>query len=348
MGGHPHKDTTEDESSGVSEYALGELTNIVNRSELPGTDEYIQSLDRVLDTLQNEGDYRPRSCSGYPGGIVYLDYSIPTVIVPDLHARMDFLYRIIHSRPEGTDKVIDLLQQRKLQVICVGDGFHSERRALLRWREALKEFIEGYQKHENMDWEMVESLSLMEMVMKLKVCFPKNFHFLKGNHENIMNEEGNGNYPFGKFAYEGAMVLEYMKKFFPQELLEKYARFEKLLPLMSVGENFLVSHAEPRRFITEDELIDYRRHPDVIYSLTWTGNDEAEEGSVEEMLSHYLNDRYNTGSKHFGGHRPVSGNYNTRAQGKYVQIHNPDRFIIGYIKPGKPIDCDYAIREIKR
>ncbi|MFP4384716.1 MAG: hypothetical protein ACLFST_09920 [Spirochaetia bacterium] len=347
MGDFLKKDTQNSEGE-YAEQVLETVSGIVKRSSLPESSSYTVSIKNASDALLNSDDYRPKSTAGYPGGIVYCQSGIPAVIVPDLHARMDFLFRILKYRPEGTERVIDLLSAKKIQIICVGDGFHSERRALLRWREAMKEFLEGYQDHENMDWEMVESLGLMEMVMVLIYSFPGYFHFLKGNHENIMNEEGNGNYPFGKYAYEGAMVLEYMKKFYPKELLETYASFEKLLPLMAVGDNFVVTHAEPRRFISEDEIINYQENPDVIYSLTWTANDEAEEESVNTMLAHYLGERYDICSRYFGGHRPVSGLYNTRAEGKYVQIHNPDRFVIAYVKPDKSIDCDYDIREIRR
>ena len=97
---------------------------------------------------------------------------------------------------------------------------------------------------------MRESLGLMEMVMECKSAFPGRFHFLKGNHENIANEEGGGNHPFVKFALEGFMVADYMR------LLLRRRRswpattsFEKELPLLAVGSGFLASHAEPAELL---------------------------------------------------------------------------------------------------
>jgi hypothetical protein len=40
------------------------------------------------------------------------------------------------------------------------------------------------------------------------------------------------------------------------------------------------------------------------------------------------------------------GLYNLRADGKYVQIHNPNKFIIALIKPDKDIDVEKDIVEI--
>jgi hypothetical protein len=198
-----------------------------------------------------------------------------------------------------------------------------------------------------MDAEMRESLGVMQMVMALKRSYPRHVHFLKGNHENITNEQGEGNYPFLKFANEGLMVRIYMEHFYGSEILEAYAGLEKRFPLLAVGSNFLASHAEPAWFIPREEVIEYRRNPQVVYALTWTDNGEAEPGSVAQMLAHYLGDGAADGAFHFGGHRPVRGGYNLRSEDRYVQIHDPDRFVVAVLQAGGPIDLDRDIRELR-
>ena len=173
-----------------------------------------------------------------------------------------------------------------------------------------------------------------------------NIVFLKGNHENIANEQGEGNYPFLKFANEGLMVRIYMEHFYGEEILGVYAGFEKRFPLLAVGGNFLASHAEPAWFIPREEVIEYRRRPQVVYGLTWTDNGEAEAGSVQQMLEHYLGEEAGEGALHFGGHRPVRGGYNLRSDDRYVQIHDPDRFVVAELPAGQPIDLDRDIREL--
>ena len=323
------------------------LSELATR-QVPPTPE---SLERSLAVArltykQENADIRPADDSNQPGGLVKLRHDLDTIIIPDLHARRDFLLALFSMPGKNAPTVLDELEEGLVQVVCVGDGFHAEGRAAMRWRKAFEEFTHAYKTHKNIDLEMTESLALMEMIMELKVSYPDYFHFLKGNHENILNENGNGNYPFGKYAYEGEMVADYMKMFYGEELTYEYAFFEKDLPVFVIGKNFLVSHAEPERFFTEDEIINYRNKPEVIYGLTWTADDAAEEGSVQAMLEHYLgslDDVY-----YFGGHRPVSELYNKRALGQYIQLHNPYKFIVCRVPCDKDFDPDTDIIEIEK
>ena len=269
-------------------------------------------------------------------------------MVPDLHARMELVLAVLAEKDEQDLSAADRLAAGQLQVLFLGDGFHAEGRAVARWQAALEEFKGGYRKHGNMDAEMRESLGVMEMVMTLKRHFPDHLHFLKGNHENIANEQGEGNYPFLKFANEGLMVRIYMEHFYGQEILKVYSELEKSFPLLAVGCNFLASHAEPAWFIPKQEVIEYRRQPQVVYGLTWTDNEEAEPGSVEQMLEHYLGAEAAATAFHLGGHRPVRGSYNLRSDGRYVQIHDPDRYVVAVLPAGRAIDLDRDIRELDR
>jgi hypothetical protein len=298
--------------------------------------------------INEDEELRPYDSSGLPGGIVELHRDIPTIIVPDLHARMDFFLSTMHFEfPEG-DSVIALLSRGEVQVVCVGDGFHAEGRAAQRWQLAYNEFKGNYKKRKNMDGEMRESLGVMEMVMEVKTAFPQFFHFLKGNHENIANEQGGGNHPFRKYAYEGPMVTHYIRQFYGDEFFESYYEFEKNLPLFAIGRNFIISHAEPAIFFEREAIVEYRERPEVVEGLTWTANDEAENGSVGRMLEHYLDTDEHVDAYYFGGHRPVRGTYHLRADGKYVQIHNPEEFIIALIQPEGEIDLERDILVIEK
>jgi hypothetical protein len=222
---------------------------------------------------------------------------------------------------------------------------HAEARAAARWRAAFEEFRGGYRRHENMDEEMRESLGVMGIIMEAKRAFPSHFHFLKGNHENIANEQGDGNFPFRKFAMEGLMVVSYMRQFYGEEVLAAMARFEKELPLLAVGRGFLVSHAEPRAFFPRERVIGYRGDAEVVAGLTWTDNGEAEPSSVDAMLEHYLGED-SRGAYYFAGHRPVEGTFGLRAGGRFVQIHNPGRMTIACLPAEGDIDLERDIRVI--
>lgn len=329
--------------------ALAErLREIYARREPPEQGSYLSLLRAVQEILGTEPEnVRPADPEGNPGGLVLLDRELPTVVVPDLHARMDFFLGVLDWEAEEGRKTIDLLADGRLQVVCLGDGVHSEGRAARRWRAALDEFQEEYRVHASMDAEMRESLGVMGMVMEVKRSFPGRFHFLKGNHENITNELGDGNFPFRKFALEGMMTLDYMERFYGEETVRAYALFEKALPLLAVGRGFLISHAEPGAFFERERIVAYRQHPEVVSGLTWTDNDEAEPGSVQRMLDSYLGEEEGSRGFYFTGHRPVSGRFRLRADGRLVQIHDPERFMIAHLPGTAEIDPKRNVRTIE-
>ena len=315
--------------------------------KLPDSEYLTNLLLRTNRTLLSEPELmRPGNSAGFPGGVVYLKRDIQTILVPDLHSRIDFLLNILFQTDGTGFSTLQKMGMGLIQMVCVGDGIHSENRGRRRWLKALEEYKTGFEKHRAMDREMSESLRLMLIVMHLKNSFPEHFHFLKGNHENITNEAKQGNHPFAKFAFEGPMVLFYMKKFYGEQLLFPYYQFEKRMPLLAVGRNFLCSHAEPRSFYNTQKLINYRLHPEVIDGLTWTDNGEAEEDSAARMLNHYLAPWETKNALYFTGHRAVGGRYKLRAEGKLVQFHNPGKFIIARINPTVPPDPERDVVEL--
>ncbi|MCK5735878.1 MAG: hypothetical protein KAH21_05340, partial [Spirochaetaceae bacterium] len=151
--------------------------------------------------------------------------------------------------------------------------------------------------------------------------------------------------PFGKYAWEGQMVKDWFLAFPGEEMLDSWAEFESYLPLLAVGNRFLVSHAEPGKFYPRNRLIEYRGDDELIFDFIWTGNGEAQEGSVNLMLEHYLG-ADSQGALYFGGHRPIKGLYKLRAENSYVQIHNPERYVVAVLKSGRIPDPIRDIRTI--
>ena len=319
---------------------LANLKTIAPREQL---EDLLSSLTWLLN--QENPLVRPVDRDGLSGGLVLLRDDIPTLIIPDIHGRRDFMMDFLNWN-YGPGPVLEGLFREELQVVCVGDGFHTEKRGARRWQEAFQEYALGFKKHRQMDREMADSMGVMAMVMLLKRAFPDNFHFLKGNHENIKNENNESDRSFGKYAYEGAMVREWVEIFLGEEFLDSWSAFEQSLPVFVVGKDFLISHAEPLRFHDRDEIINYRENRTIVFDFSWTGNDQSEEGTVEAMLENFLPGRDDV--FYFGGHRPVQNLYQTRAGGKYVQIHNPEKEIVALIRPDEAIDLEKVIKELER
>lgn len=323
------------------------LSMIVERRCPPNKRSSIQIIHDTIHTQLNENPLiRPMDSTENPGGVLHLYRDLPTLIIPDLHARMDFIISLMNHRLFSQETVFESLKNKRLQIVCVGDGMHAESRARQRWQMAMAEFKNDWQDHTNMDQEMYESLGLMEMIMELKCLFPDHFHFLKGNHENIKNESNHGNLPFMKFALEGIMVTSYIKKFYGQKYLERYAVFERNLPLLAIGKNFLVSHAEPARNFSYSEVLNYRQSDEVVLGLTWTDNGSVPQDSAAQMLNDILGPYIAKTALYFGGHRPIQNLFQIRGNGKYVQIHNPYKFVVACLDPAGSIILNKDIIEI--
>lgn len=296
-------------------------------------------LDEATITLQDESSkYRPRSKSGYPGGLVLLDPNRLTCIIPDLHGRQDFLLNVLNYKYQQ-QRMIDLLEQGKVQIVCVGDGMHGEARVIDRWRKALLEYKEGFKNCPNMAMEMRENFGTMFKIMQLKVKYPRLFHFLKGNHENVLDESINGNHPFAKFAAEGPMTKQYILQFFGEAFLFQWDLFEKSLPLVAIGSNYVISHARPKMTFSIDQLIDYKSYPDLIEGLTWTRDRMVTKNVSREMLQILLD---GTSPKKFWfvGHTAIKEQYKHRVDEALVQIHNPDMQSVVLIDNGVCLDLN--------
>ena len=318
------------------------------RDLLLRVNKVLETEDSLFDSL----NYRPQNKRKAPGGLLDFQDNITTIIVPDLHARVDFIPSLLDFKTEiqvdgktSTLSVYQALEKGLVRVICLGDGLHAEKRAKKRWLLAYDDFyyLEN-EKSEALEEEMAEGLTTMSMIMECKCAFPYHFHFLKGNHENITNSSDHGNMPFSKFAYEGQMCYQFMKAQYDLKLVASYARFEKLLPVFVRGKNYLASHAEPIREFSLKEIRDAAIKTEVIHGLTWTKNNESEIGSVEKMLNKFLEDEK---SFYFGGHRPVmEGKYNLRANGKFIQIHNPEEMNVAIIQPNKIFNPEEDIKSV--
>ena len=326
-----------------------ELKQLMLSKKVDSLKKIRNNLEETVHILVNENPLiRLPDNHGLPGGLVLLNPEIPVVIVPDLHARREFLYKVLMWKtPEGRS-VLERLGNHSIQVLCLGDGFHAEKRGYFRWINSYEEFQTNFRRHKNMDQEMCESLGLMEMVMMLKKRFPNQFHFLKGNHENIRNEEGRGNHSFGKFVYEGEMVKQWVLKFMGEEFINEYAEFEYLLPYMAVGYNFMASHAEPLDYYPPEDVINIQDDDEMKDGLTWTQNDRSFPGTVEKYLRYYRMEFDRPLYRYLGGHRTIQGKYKLRADDLYIQIHNPDKMQIFYADPSEVPNPDEHIFDVEQ
>lgn len=328
---------------------LEDLNKILHSSSLPDYETIYPLAEEYSDFLENEKtEYRPLSQNGEPGSLLdFQSEKLPVVVVPDIHARPYFLWNILNYRLEEPDcTVFEALSEKKVIVVCVGDALHSERHSRTRWIFAEKEIEAGTIQGPAMTEEMTEGLAVVCALMKLKLMFPQNFHFLKGNHENIMNRTANGDYSFRKYADEGHMVMQFIKNYYGEDVLYLLHCSENSMPLIAVGTNCVISHAEPKLGYTKNQLINARMEPSVVAGLTWTDNGDAKEDSAAIIIKELASDGCGKDFVYLGGHRPVQGNYRLLQNGTYIQIHNPSLQNIAVIKTDRKFNPDEDIKKV--
>ena len=324
------------------------IRNILKKNNLPSHKEIFELTEKVSGILENEKtDYRQQAKDGSCGGLLsFPDDGLSLVVVPDLHARPYFLQNIIDYKIDGKS-IFELLSESKIRVLCVGDILHTERNTWERWNAVKDEFESGIFTGPAISAEMQEGLSLLDGLLKLKQLFPKYFHILKGNHENIMNVTGGGDYAFRKCADEGQMVKTFVEEYYGDDILYLISCFEHALPLVACVKNCVVSHAEPRFAFTREQIINAKFTDGVIEGLTWTANDEAEEGTASAIIKNLLGSDSDE-CVYLAGHRPVSGNYRLRQNGKFIQIHNPSKQNIAIVQSDKKFNPENDIVEVKK
>lgn len=352
-----------------------DIYSFFSSSKFPEFNSFLELLDRALSLLENEDvRYRPREKDGekLSGGLLdfcshrsFAGEEKPVIVVPDLHARGYFLWNVLNFEIELDDfgevekssagkksgivektrkkmTVLDACLENKIRLVCVGDIFHSELRCHERWKKAFGQYRSGIIQSEAMQQEMLENLNLLQMVLTLKLACPESFHCLKGNHENLLNEEGRGNHPFYKMAAEGEMFYSFMADRYDDAIIYLLSCLEHSLPLCAVFPKLVVSHAEPAFALAKNKIVNYRKFPEVTLALTWTANGEAEEGSVCQTLKNLLG-KGAEDAIWIGGHRPVKGKYELRQKGLFVQIHNPSVQQVALVWPGKNFEPERDI-----
>lgn len=329
------------------------IKKILTSSILPSYDDFFEILNEASEVLDAERGkafaYRATASDGKCGSLLdFHEDDLPLVVIPDFHARPYFLLNILEYQLFEDATIYEAVAAGRLRLLSVGDILHTERGTRERWGAAHVEFLKEIYTGPSISAEMQEGLSLLCALLKLKKQFPAYVHILKGNHENILNENGGGDFAFRKFVEEGEMCRCFVQEYYGDDILYLMNCVEKGLPLFYFGKRCSVSHAEPMKPFSRQELIDAKQYEDVVRGLIWTNNGEAEEKSARITVQNLFDARVPKGYLYLGGHRPVQGNYKALQDDFYIQIHNPGKQNIVFVKPDKNINLESDIINVAR
>ncbi len=197
----------------------------------------LESIRAVNEILQDE-PYRPKNREGKPGGLIELPYKTTPVIVGDLHAQVDNLLKILSE-----NCLLDCLKMKTATLIILGDAVHSE--------------VAG-----EMD-SFETSMLIMDLIFMLKLRFPKNFFYLRGNHDSFDPDINKNTILQGELFKE--MLLNHRGADYVQEMQDFYDN----LPYVICSNDFVACHAgPPRKQIKKKNLIEIADNKKLANELT--------------------------------------------------------------------------------
>ncbi|MGB3212255.1 MAG: metallophosphoesterase [Desulforhopalus sp.] len=218
--------------------ALLQIRRIYGQKITPfHTDEALQTIRKVNALLLQE-PFRPNNSSGNPGGLIELSSKATPVIVGDLHAQVDNLLKILSE-----NCLLDCLAMKSANLIILGDAVHSEN-------------IDEMDKFET-------SMLIMDLIFQLKLRFPENFFYLRGNHDSFDPEISKNS------VLQGTLFQETLLKHRGPEYVKEMQMYYDRLPYIICSETFIACHAGPPRFkVTRDDLIDIVDNKKLVKELT--------------------------------------------------------------------------------
>lgn len=331
---------------------LEDFKNFAKTDQLQPGEVYQKSLEGATALL------------GAGEAIIEAPTGLPTLVVSDIHGRRtmiaDLLAKPAHyffpDLESQSTTVFDLLQQRSINLIFLGDYVHTETPDAWPSMEAIAEsHLDSElrtEKISKLHKQACESLGAAKMVMDLQRLQPKHVFSLKGNHDEHDREKwwtpGITKAFSRKYIVpQGDLMIEWFEEYsgFGRDFFTKWTDWESKLPLvvytkLQNGAYLANSHAIPSEVLSREDIEE--RSPVAIGNLLWTNNTPAA-GSDEivERITQALVSNVNAILKLDGevtqeqilwivGHRKAYW-FRSLANDRVIQINNPENQVVAVV-----------------
>ena len=243
----------------------------------------------------------------------------PSVIVPDIHGRVDFV-----------KKVFSLYNPDEWDIVFTGDILHTETDKR-HWRRIEKHYVDNCLRpkkfnSEDVKIELAASLGSLKLILERQQSFPLSVFVLRGNHDDVSCKLF-GDY--GKFSRitESGLFRGAMQELAPFEY-GQYLKYEKTIPYLYIGPGFLASHTIPEKEYKLEDI--HLNEKNTHYSFCWTDNTADRMNGLNVFNKNALN-LYGEGMRYwFIGHRPVKENklYRSQETGRLIQNNHPNKWVV--------------------
>lgn len=196
------------------------------------------ALIQQVNRLMAQEPCRPLDSRQLPGGLVELPEKITPIVVGDLHTQVNHLLKILSE-----DGCLNGLEKGSAALVILGDAVHSEEMGEL-------DRMEG-------------SALIMDLIFKLKLRYPENLFYIRGNHDSFAPELRKGGIP------QGTLWEQYLFQTRGEAYVQEMRRYYSALPYLAMGKSLLACHAAPPRSHSDRELfIDIYRYPGLREEIT--------------------------------------------------------------------------------
>lgn len=199
--------------------------------------EALTTLKAVNNILGAEA-YRPLDDRNKPGGVVALPQDLTPIIVGDLHAQVNNLLSLLSQ-----NGFQEALEAGNAALILLGDAVHSE--------------VDG-----QLD-DMDSSLLMMDLILSLKLRFPRQVFYIRGNHDSFSDTV------FKSGVAQCLMWETVLRNRRGESYLEEMNHFYEQLPYLVLTGDYVACHAAPVKTRFDlDMLVNIHRHPGLVQELT--------------------------------------------------------------------------------
>ena len=199
-------------------------------------EEDLNLIQKVNKILEHEV-YREKDNNDQPGGVLSIPDKMIPFIIGDLHTQLDNLLTLLSQ-----NNFLAALESGDACLIILGDAVHPE--------------IDG--KYD----EMESSMTIMNIIFKLKIHFPKHVFYIRGNHDGFSEDIGKKGVP------QGLLWAKQLKKSRGKDYKKEMQRFYDNLPYLAYSKHFICCHAGPPTSVVNlHALVNIKRYPNLIKDL---------------------------------------------------------------------------------
>lgn len=204
--------------------------------ELLPKEDALALIQQVNRMMPNEV-FRVADDRGLPGGLLELPRDLTPIVLADLHAQVDNLLTVLSQ-----NAFLEALEDGRAALVILGDAVHCEVDGQLRAMEG--------------------SMLMMDLIFRLKLRFPEQVFYVRGNHDSFSEDIAKEGVP------QGLLWARELSEIRGAVYQRAMAEFYRSLPYVVMSPDFFACHAAaPKTKVSKKMLVNIADFPELIPEL---------------------------------------------------------------------------------